>query len=57
MIGSARDLGLGRDQVEERRHRLLGVEQALVHVHVEDVGAAAHLLERDLDAPSGSRRP
>ena len=44
-----RDLGLGRDQVEERRHRLLAVEQVGVHVHVEDVRAAAHLLERDVD--------
>ena len=44
-----RDLRLGRDEVEERRHRLLGVEQVGVHVHVEQVCAAAHLLERDLD--------
>ena len=41
--------GLGRDQVEERGHRLLGVEHALVHVDVEEVGAAAHLLEGDVD--------
>ena len=47
----ARDLGLGRDQVQERRHARLGVEHALVHVDVEDVGAAAHLLGRDVDAP------
>ena len=44
----ARDLGLGRDVVEERGHRLLGVEHALVHVDVDDVGAAADLLDRDL---------
>ena len=44
-----RHLGLGRDHVQERRHRLLRVEQVGVHVHVEEVGAAAHLLERDLD--------
>ena len=44
-----RDLGLGREQVEERRHRLLPVEQVGVHVDVEDVGAAAHLLERHVD--------
>ena len=37
------------------RHRLLGVEHALVHVDVEDVGAAAHLLERDLERRRGSR--
>ena len=45
----ARDLGLGRDEVEERRHRLLAVEQVGVHVHVEEVRAAAHLLERDVE--------
>ena len=44
----ARDLRLGRDVVEERRHRLLGVEHALVHVHVDDVRAVADLLGRDL---------
>ena len=42
-------LGLGREQVQERRHRLLAVEQVGVHVHVEEVRAAAHLLERDVD--------
>jgi hypothetical protein len=47
----ARDLGLGREQVEVRRHRLLGVEKVGVHVHVEQVRAAAHLLERDATAP------
>ena len=45
----ARRLRLGREQVEERRHRLLGVEQVGVHVHVEQVRPAAHLLERDVD--------
>ena len=53
----ARDLGLGRDQVQEPGHHLLGVEHALVHVDVEDVGAAAHLIERDLDRARCSRRP
>ncbi len=43
----ARDFRLGRDEVEERRHRLLGLEQPFVHVDVDDVGAAADLLERD----------
>ena len=47
MIGTLRDVGLGGDQVQEARHRLLGVEHALVHVHVEDLGAALHLLARD----------
>ena len=44
----ARDLRLGRDEVQERRHRRFGVEHPFVHVDVEDVGAAAHLLERDV---------
>ena len=44
-----RDLGLGRDHVQEGRHRLLRVEQVGVHVHVEQVGAASDLLQRDLD--------
>ena len=43
------DLGLRRDHVQERPHRLDAVEEVRVHVHVEDVRAAAHLLERDLD--------
>ena len=43
----ARDLGLGGDVVEERGHRLLGVEHALVHVHVDHVGAASDLVHRD----------
>ncbi len=42
----ARDLRLGADEVEKRRHRLLGVEHALVHVDVDHVGAAANLVER-----------
>ena len=46
----ARDLRLGRDEVQERGHRLLGVEQVGVHVHVDQVRAAPHLLERDVDA-------
>ncbi len=52
-----RHLGLGRDEVEEGRHRPLAVEQVGVHVHVEEVGAAAHLLERDVEPPPGSRPP
>ena len=42
-------LGLRGEEVEEGRHRLLGVEQVGVHVHVEEVRPAAHLLERDVD--------
>ena len=44
-----RDLRLGRKVVEERRHRLLRLEQIGVHVDVEEVRSAAHLLECDLD--------
>ena len=44
----AGDLRLGRDVVEERGHGLLGVEHAFVHVDVDQVGAAADLLGRDL---------
>ena len=33
--------GSAREQVEERGHGPLAVEHALVHVHVEDVGAPA----------------
>ena len=43
----AGDVGLGRDQVEEGGHRLLGIEQALVHVHVDDLRAVLHLVARD----------
>ncbi len=42
------DVRLRREQVEERGHRLLRIEQVGVHVDVEDVRAPAHLLERDL---------
>ena len=42
----AGDLGLGRDEVQKVGHRALGVEHPFVHVDVEDVGAAAHLIER-----------
>ena len=41
------DFRLGRHHVEERGHRRFRVEHPLVHVDVEDVGAATHLLERD----------
>ncbi len=44
-----RHLGLGRDEVEEGRHRPLAVEQVGVHVHVEEVRPASHLLERDVE--------
>ena len=43
------DLGLGRDHVQEPAHRLLALQQVCVHVHVQEVGAAANLLERHVD--------
>src|SRR5690606_3068924 len=43
------DVGLDRDQVQEPGHGLLGIDQALVHVDVEDLGTAGHLLAGDLD--------
>ena len=43
----ARDVGLGGDQVEKLRHRLGGVEQALVHVDVDDLRAVLDLVARD----------
>ena len=44
-----RDVGLGGDQLQERRHRVLGVEQAFVHVDVDDLRAVLDLRARDLD--------
>ena len=41
------DVGLRSDQVEEGGHRLLGIEQALVHVHVDDLGAVLDLVAGD----------
>ncbi|MNU89870.1 hypothetical protein D3C71_797220 [compost metagenome] len=41
---NAGDVRLGHDQVEEAGHRLLGIDQALVHVDVEDLCATGHLL-------------
>ena len=43
----ARDVGLGGDQIEERHHRRFGIEQALVHVDVDDLRAVLDLLARD----------
>ena len=40
----ARDIGLGGDQIEERGHRLFGIEQALVHIDVDDLRAVLDLI-------------
>ena len=45
----AGDVGLGRDEVEELDHRLFGVDQALVHVDVDDLGAVGDLVARDVE--------
>ena len=42
------DIGLGGDQLEKSGHRLLRVEQALVHIDVDDLRAVLDLLARDL---------
>ncbi len=44
--GYARDVGLGSNEIEERRHRLLRIEQAFVHVDVDHLGAVFHLFAR-----------
>ena len=43
----ARDVRLGADVIQEVGHGALGIEHALVHVDVDQVGAAAHLIESD----------
>ena len=45
----AGDVGLGGDALEEGRHRLLAVEQGLVHVDVDDLRAVLDLVAGDLD--------
>ena len=45
----ARDIGFGRDQLEKGGHRLLGIEQALVHIDVDHLRAVLDLLTGDLD--------
>ena len=47
--GDPGDLGLAADQGEEAAHGRLGVEHRVVEVDVDDVGAAADLLERHPD--------
>ena len=42
----AGDVGLGGDQIEERDHRLFGIEQALVHIDVDDLRAVLDLVAR-----------
>ena len=44
--GHAGDVWLAGDQVEERGHRFFGVQHPLVHVHVNHLRPALHLLPR-----------
>ncbi len=43
----AGDVRLGRDEMQEGRHRRFGIEQPLVHVDVDDLRAVLDLLARD----------
>jgi len=45
----ARDVGLGGEQFKEGGHCQLGIEQTLVHIHVDDLGTVLHLLPGNLD--------
>ena len=45
----ARDIRLCGDQLQEGRHRMVRVEQPLVHVDVDHLRAILDLLSRDLD--------
>ena len=47
--GDAGDVGLCSNQVEEPAHGFRGVEEALVHVDVEDLRAALDLFSGDFD--------
>ena len=49
ITGHAGDVGLGGDQVEERHHRLARVEQTLVHVDVDHLGAVLDLVAGDVE--------
>src|SRR5690606_40162561 len=43
----ASDIRLGGDQVEEVDHRPFRIDQALVHVDIDDLGAVFHLVAGD----------
>ena len=44
----AADVRLAGDQQEEIPHQLLGIQQGLVHAHIDHLGAVFHLLPGDL---------
>ena len=45
----AGDIRLGGDEVQEFRHRLGRIDQAFVHVDVDDLRAVGHLVARDIE--------
>ena len=45
----AGDVGLGGDEVEELHHGAFGIEQAFVHIDVDDLRAVRHLIARDVE--------
>ena len=47
ITGHLGDIRLGGDEIEEGRHGVLGIEQALVHVDVDHLGAVLDLVARD----------
>ena len=56
-IGTLAMSGSTRDEVQEARHRRLRVEQRLVHVDVDHLGAVVDLLAGDLRRPRQSGLP
>ncbi len=45
----AADIGLGRHEAKKLAHGSFGIQHALVHVDVDDLGAVLHLLAGDAD--------
>ena len=43
----ARDVGLGCDEIQKRRHRFFGIEQPLVHIDVDNLRAVLDLVARN----------
>ena len=47
--GNTGDIWLSSDQIEKGRHGFLGVEQALIHVDVDDLRPVLHLVSRHIE--------
>ena len=47
--GHTRDIRLGRDQIQKCAHDLVGIEQPLIHVDVDDLRAVGDLLARNVE--------